>query len=208
MPIEKIREGTVLDLKSEVDGRILVNGEGATLRIGEGCVIGADIAIYKSARNTVIEIGDGCILHGLIRVIAGDGGVIRIGDGTTFNGVGVSQHEAAEIRFGRNNMLSSDIHLDVSDMHPIYDRRTGERINPPRSIILEDDVWVGTRTLILKGAHIGRGAVVGAGSMVSGHIPAHTLAVGAPAKVVRENIAWRRDFDEMFLPEGAAVLPA
>jgi acetyltransferase-like isoleucine patch superfamily enzyme len=100
-------------------------------------------------------------------------------------------------------MFSTDIHMDVSDMHPIYDRATGERINPARAIHIGDHVWLGTRVLVNKGARIGEGAVIGAGSMVAGQIPPHTLAVGTPARVVRENIAWRREFDEVFVPEPA-----
>lgn len=208
MPLESVAEGTILDLKSEPAGRVTLHGQNITLRIGKGCIVNANIDVQAGARNTVIEIADGCTLEGVIRVVRGDGGLIRIGENTTFNRVGVSQHEAGEIVFGRNNMLSSDIHLDVSDMHPIYDRHTGERLNPARSITLEDDVWVGTRTLILKGAHIGQGAVIGAGSIVAGHIPPHTLAIGAPAKVVREDVTWRRDFDEAFVPEAEPSGPA
>jgi acetyltransferase-like isoleucine patch superfamily enzyme len=54
-----------------------------------------------------------------------------------------------------------------------------------KGITIEDDVWVGANVTFLDGAHVGRGSVIGAGSVVRGEIPAHSIAVGAPAKVLR-----------------------
>ncbi len=51
-------------------------------------------------------------------------------------------------------------------------------------IIIGRDVWIGVRAVILPGTRIGDGAVIGAGSVVKGDIPAFALAVGSPAKVV------------------------
>ncbi|WP_411288163.1 acyltransferase [Phenylobacterium sp.] len=201
MPVEHAVPGTILDLKSEPLGRVVIEGEGVTLRIGLDSLVHCDIWVRAEASNTVIEIGEQCILNGLIQVVAGDGGVIRIGDFTTFNAVGLSQHEAGEMIFGRNNMLSTDIHIDVSDMHGIYDRATGARLNPPLSVVLGDNVWVGTRAMLLKGCRIGSGTVIGAGAVVSGEIPANVIAVGTPARVVRENITWLRTTPDSVEPD-------
>jgi acetyltransferase-like isoleucine patch superfamily enzyme len=201
MPVESALADTVLSIRSEPIGRVVIQGEAATLRIGANSIVNASIWIMPEARGTVIEIGDNCVINGMIRIIRGDGGLIRIGDHTTFNDVGLSQHEAGRMIFGRNNMLSAEIRMDVSDMHPIYDRFTGERLNPAKDIRLEDDVWVGVGARLLKGAHIGRGSIIGAGSTVTGKIPPYVLAVGAPARVIRENVAWRREFSQAFQPD-------
>jgi acetyltransferase-like isoleucine patch superfamily enzyme len=50
---------------------------------------------------------------------------------------------------------------------------------------IEDDVWIGARVLLLAGVKIGRGAVIGAGSVVSKDIPPYAVAVGVPANVIR-----------------------
>ena len=62
---------------------------------------------------------------------------------------------------------------------------------PERSagITIEDDVWIGANTTILKGVTVGRGAVVAAGSVVTRSVPAFHVAAGVPAKVVRERFA-------------------
>ena len=52
-------------------------------------------------------------------------------------------------------------------------------------IIIEDDVWIGMNSLILSGVKIGKGAVIGAGSVVSKHIPPYAIAVGNPCKVIK-----------------------
>ena len=52
-------------------------------------------------------------------------------------------------------------------------------------IIIEDDVWIGANSVITSGVHIGKGAVIGAGSVVTQDIPAFVIAVGTPAHVIK-----------------------
>ena len=63
-----------------------------------------------------------------------------------------------------------------------------QRINPPKSIIVEDHVWIASHVDILKGVTIGEGAVVGANTVVTKDIPPYALSVGMPNKIVKENI--------------------
>jgi len=202
VPPREIHPTTVFELQSELQGRVIVDGVNCRIRVGANVLMTAQILIHNEVSGATIEIGDDCILDGVIRLVRGEGGVIRIGPHTTFNQVGLSMHEASTITFGADCMLSTDIHMDPSDMHPIFDRTTGERLNPPQSIEVGDHVWLGARVLVLKGARIGSGTVVGAGSMVAGVLPPNVLAVGSPAKVVREDVVWTRDMNQA--PELAA----
>lgn len=59
-----------------------------------------------------------------------------------------------------------------------------------KSVMIGDHVWIGENCMILKGVSIGAGSVIAAGSLVTKDIPARSLAMGRPAKVVRENIEW------------------
>ena len=54
----------------------------------------------------------------------------------------------------------------------------------PKSVHIDDDVWIGDGAIILPGVHIGQGSIVGAGAVVSRDIPSGSIAVGVPAKVV------------------------
>lgn len=52
-------------------------------------------------------------------------------------------------------------------------------------VLIEDDVWIGAHSVILPGVKIGKGSVIGAGSIVTKNIPSFSIAVGNPAKVVK-----------------------
>lgn len=54
-----------------------------------------------------------------------------------------------------------------------------------QSIIIEDDVWIGTRVTILPGVTIGKGSVVGAGAVVTKDIPPYTIVGGVPARMIK-----------------------
>src|SRR5699024_1042177 len=53
------------------------------------------------------------------------------------------------------------------------------------SIIVENDVWIGANAVILSGSHISTGAVVAAGSIVTGYVPPYAIVGGVPAKVIK-----------------------
>ena len=51
--------------------------------------------------------------------------------------------------------------------------------------MIEDNVFIGARSIIMKGVHIGNGSVVGAGSVVTKDVPANVIVAGNPAKIVK-----------------------
>lgn len=55
-----------------------------------------------------------------------------------------------------------------------------------KPVVIEDDVWLGTNVVVLPGVTIGRGAVIGAGAVVTQDIPPFSVAVGVPARVIRK----------------------
>jgi len=170
--------------------QINIYGRNNHVVIGEGTVISGGLVELRN-HESAVYIGAGCRLAGSFRCRARDTH-IRIGDRTTIMMAYLSLHEAGTITIGEDCMLSGDITMDVSDMHSILDVETGERINPPQDIEIGDHVWLAHGVRIMKGAQIGQHSVIGSRSMVLGVIPAHSLAVGAPARVVRAGITWDR----------------
>lgn len=75
--------------------------------------------------------------------------------------------------------------------------------NEYKDIIVEEDVWIGINVTLLAGAHIGRGAIIGACSVVTKEIPPYAVAVGNPAKVIK--FKWSIDdilkHERMLYPE-------
>ena len=57
-----------------------------------------------------------------------------------------------------------------------------KRADDDLGVVIDDDVWVGTRTIILHGVKIGRGAVIAAGAVVTKSIPPYAVAAGVPAR--------------------------
>ncbi len=111
-------------------------------------------------------------------------GTLEIGKGTFIN-YGCSIAATQLIRIGANSSIGTYAILMDNDYHRL---EPGRRYERPESapIILQDNVWLGARVIVLRGVTIGTGSVIGAGSVVTHDIPPCTLAVGVPAKVIRE----------------------
>ena len=98
--------------------------------------------------------------------------------------------QAEAITIGNNVMIGSGCLIADNDAHPMdVEKRQVPNyydyvVSSP--VVIDDDVLIGARSIILKGVHIGQGAVVGAGSVVTKDVPPFTIVAGNPAKVVKE----------------------
>lgn len=118
-------------------------------------------------------------------------GKLTIGAGFTIN-PGSSVMAMREVTIGRDVLLSSFVSIMDGDFHVITDA-DGSVINAPEPTVLGNRVWVGLRAMILKGSIISDNSVVAAGAIVTKPFEqANVILAGAPAKIVRENVFWRR----------------
>jgi maltose O-acetyltransferase len=109
------------------------------------------------------------------------GGKVLIGDQVFINyGVSISAHQLVSI--GNRCQIGSYCCLMDNDYHSVENRTQPGESKP---IVLEENVWLGVKTVVLKGVTIGRNSVIGAGSVVTKNIPANCLAAGVPARVVK-----------------------
>jgi len=88
------------------------------------------------------------------------------------------------IEMGDNVAISEGVTIWDSDCHCV-----GNRVNTA-PIKIEDNVWIGLNSVILKGVTIGENSVVAAGSVVTRDVPPHTLVAGVPAVIKRTHIEW------------------
>jgi acetyltransferase-like isoleucine patch superfamily enzyme len=108
------------------------------------------------------------------------GARIRIGARALINGAML--HSKAEISVGEDSMIGFGSRVIDADLHDI-DTENRERVEP---VHIGDRVWIASDTLVLRGVQIGDDVVVGAGSIVTGDLPPRVLAVGAPARPIRD----------------------
>ena len=126
-----------------------------------------------------ILIGD-VQFQGPLRLQVGKGGRIEIGDYTSIN-YGVEIHSKKRVVIGRYCLIGWNVTITDTDYH-------GIGYNPPKDIptTLEEGVWVGCNSILLKGITVGRGAVVSTGSVVNKNVPPFTIVGGNPAKGIKE----------------------
>jgi maltose O-acetyltransferase len=111
---------------------------------------------------------------------------IEIGDRAEINNNVFIKSEGPGVAIGADALLGSRIVIYDSDFHELHPaRRRGGRPAMGR-VELGENVFIGDRVMILKGVTIGAHSVIGAGSVVTGSIPSGVIAVGNPARVVRE----------------------
>ena len=112
------------------------------------------------------------------------GARIRLGD---YSGIGRQARLHGTISIGKHVMIGPDVnaytHNHRTDRTDIPMRLQG--FEGPRPITIEDDVWIGGQVILLPGVRIGRGAIVGAGAVVTHDVPPYAVAVGNPAHTVK-----------------------
>jgi len=112
---------------------------------------------------------------------------IIIGDGVGLNGTSITARSRT-IRVGDDTMFAPNVTVIDSDYHaewPPEGRATSPDLDKDADVIVGRNVWVGMQSILLKGTTIGDGAIIAAGSVVTGHIPPNVLAGGVPARVIR-----------------------
>lgn len=133
---------------------------GARSMVSPGAVVAGNVKIGNdsSVQNYTIVVGYGNSDNPT--------GLVRIGNG---------------VRIGAHCMIIGGNHRFSDPSTPIHKQGI-----EPKPIVICDDVWIGGNVNIIAGVTIGSGCVIGAGSVVTHDIPPMSVAVGAPAKVIRK----------------------
>jgi acetyltransferase-like isoleucine patch superfamily enzyme len=144
---------------ARVIGRVKVRN-GGRMAIGNRVLFeGTSVPVELAAWGAELSIGDGCYIN-----------------------YGTNISACAGVSIGQNVAIGQYSIIMDDDYHSAAGHRMAGKQAP---IVIEDEAWLGARVIVLRGARIGRGAVIGANSVVTGEIPAHSVAVGSPARVVR-----------------------
>lgn len=143
-----------------------------SIKIGNSCDIGARLSAKKGAR---IVIGDRTTIRG---GLVGAAVSITIGDDVIIS-------NSVHIYDNNNHPTDPKLRLEMTQSGSFYGPLWAWERSSKAPVVIEDNVWIGERSTILKGVTIGRGSIIGCDSVVTKNIPPYSVACGNPAKVVK-----------------------
>lgn len=157
------------------------------LIISPTAVVSALADIEDSVRGSRIVIGDGVRIDSFVKIKpAGGTGDVVIGANSYINS-GCVIYSGNGVTIGSDVLIAAN--CTFAGVNHEYRRRDlkiiEQRFQPSRGgIVVEDDVWIGANAVLLDGAVLRRGCVIGAGAVVRGEIAEFAVAVGAPARII------------------------
>ncbi|MEO3406430.1 acyltransferase [Mucilaginibacter sp. CAU 1740] len=178
----------------KMGGKVTINGpvKTALIQIGYGKV---GISDFKRARGVwqvfgeVVFNGRAFIMHGC-KINVGEKGTLTFGENFNMS-TEVAIVAEKQITIGNNSGISWESLVMDTDFHHIFDEN-GQVFNHPKEVIIGDNVWVGCRCTILKGANLPDGSIIAAGSLVTKKlIGNNSIFGGNPMRVLKENITWQ-----------------
>jgi acetyltransferase-like isoleucine patch superfamily enzyme len=145
--------------------------------IGKGTVVGVRTEIVNSNN---VKIGRDCLLQDAVYLRAGTEGKITLGDRAAINSFArLFGHGSIEI--GEDAQIGPGCLITTTD-HNIYENLEASF----KKVTIGKRAWIGANVTVLPGISIGDYAVVGAGSVVTKDVPAYSVVVGVPARVIKE----------------------
>jgi acetyltransferase-like isoleucine patch superfamily enzyme len=136
--------------------------------------------LIQVAPGSRLVLEAGAVLNVGARVVVRDG-ELRIGE-RAYVGPHATIVAYTDVSIGARTLIGERVSIHSEDHGPAGDR-DAFKVAP---IVIGEDVWLCAGTVVAKGSAIGAGTTIGANSFVRGEIPAGVLAVGAPARVVRQ----------------------
>jgi len=119
------------------------------------------------------------------QLVAGNDATLKIGNHVGISGATIFCSNS--ITIGDHVLVGANASIYDTDFHPLGpNARRNDAKATTAPVTIEDDVWLGASSIVLKGVTIGQGSVIGAGSVVTHDIPPFTLAGGVPAKPIKQ----------------------
>ncbi len=144
-------------------------------------VIGYNFRMVNSEKYNTIGRQDKCKF-----VVKG---ILKIGNNVGISSTTIICHK--QITIGNNVIIGGNTVIYDTDFHSInpqkrLDKKADQEDTKKREVIIEDNVFIGAHSTILKGTHIGKNSVIGACSVVCGYIPENEIWGGNPAKFIKK----------------------
>ncbi len=186
--------GTIFQLKG---------GSNQIFRLGSGAILHKSLFPIILRGGTTLNIGNNSAIHVNIEWFElVSGAEVRIGDGSTFNGIFLFAGKNSKIIIGEDCMVSWRCSFMTHDSHTILDKNTGEILNSKvNEINIGKHTWVGYGATFFKNVKIMENSIVGMNSFVinSKFDEPNVIIAGSPAKVIKHNINWDRDHPDVYI---------
>ncbi len=151
--------GVVIGEGTLISPSSLINSRGQSLSIGSNCIISPGAQLQGS-----VTVGNNSSVQAQTIIVGYSGGKISIGN---------------NVRIAAQCMMVGANHVYKDPVRPIAQQGLAAA-----DINIEDDVWIASGVRVMAGVRIGYGSVIGAGAVVTKDVPAMSIAVGVPAKVI------------------------
>lgn len=180
------------------NSQFILNGINNCVKLNDSTKIinGLSIKIYGDDNKIFID-KNACI-YGLRIVVRGTSCRVFIGKdfSENINCMMTCMGKENFIKIGNDCMFSENIDIWNTDSHLILDF-SGNIVNKNKSIVIGDHVWIGKNCSILKGINVGNNSVIGMSSVVTRNVDCGSIYVGNPARKVKGDITWSRNFATM-----------
>lgn len=175
--------------QSKTQGNLEVDGNFNDVYINTSENSNINIKIMGDRNVVYID----CERIGKLRSLVSNGASIIIRKGTTIEEA-YFLADQYPIDIGSDCMISFQVQIRTTDAHGIYSLSDKKLTNPPGPVMIGRHVWIAQGVLINKNSAIGNNAILGARSFLQNIVvPDSTLVVGTPARVIRQDVTWRRD---------------
>ncbi len=156
------------------------------LYLNNNVFIGDRVVIYKAKDGGSVKIGNGTHIHCDTIIEIGSGGSLTIGANTSIQPRCQFSAYKGFIVIGCGVQIAPNCAFYPYNHGFAPDKLIKKQsLQTKGGIVIEDDAWLGFGVIVLDGVRIGKGAVIGAGSVVTRDVPGGAIAVGVPARVVK-----------------------
>lgn len=158
----------------------------ADLQFGRRCFIDDYVTIYSSKSGGSVILEERVHVHRGTIIEVGHGGRVIIGKDTHIQSNCNLNGYLGSVRIGRQVMIAPHCGF-FSYQHKFNDLSqpiNRQKLTSKGDIVIDDDVWLGMGAKVIGRVHIGQGAVIGAGAVVTRDIPPYSIAVGVPARII------------------------
>ena len=156
------------------------------LHLGKNVFVGDRVTIYQAKDGGPIRLGDRICIYRDGILETGYGGSLSIGNSSGIHPRCQFNAYLGSIHIGSGVDIAPNCAFYAYDHGFAPDRTIREQpLETKGDIIVGDHAWLGVGVIVLSGVRIGKGAVIGAGSVVTNDVPDNAIAVGSPARIVK-----------------------